>query len=154
MKSISKITYALTITMLTLCVLGTAQASMSTFTVEAGESEVRTINVSAGDTVFINFKMVGGQTYKTLDFWVTFPNSTITDFGQVSEFTTHFETQVKGTCELHFDNSNSTDPMLVTLNYSIDRYYFGLPQWIVLLMVIGVILAFVALGYIFFGKRY
>ena len=152
MRVINKIIWTLVIVILMIGVLGTAQASMESITIQGGKETVRTIDVASGDTVFITFKTVGEQTFSTVDFWVIFPNSTNQDFGQVSQYTISFESQTDGKCEMHFDNSNSTESILVTLDYSIDRYYFGLPQWIFLLIVIGIFLLAIVMGYIIMGK--
>jgi hypothetical protein len=80
------------------------------------------------------------------------PNGTTSDHGEISQCTTEFFTDVKGECQLHFDNSNSSNAQLVTLNYDVEHFIFGIPQMIFLLIAIAVLLLLVAAGYIIMGK--
>ena len=80
------------------------------------------------------------------------PNGTTSDQGEISQFTFGFFTEVTGECQLHFDNGNSSDTKLVTLNYGVEHYVFGIPQMFFLPIAITLLLLCVAVGYIVMGK--
>jgi uncharacterized protein (UPF0333 family) len=125
-------------------------ASTTTFNVPSGEELTRTIDLNAEDHVTLTFTAVGGGT-DNLHFYMVFPNGTTLDKGSIAQFKMNFVADVGGLFELHFDN-NSTSTQLITLNYEIERYFFGLPAMIWLLMGIAVLLLFIATGYITMGK--
>jgi hypothetical protein len=104
------------------------QASTTTFNVPSSEESTRTIDLKAEDHVTLTFTAVGGGT-EPLHFYMVFPNGTTLDKGSATQFKTNFISDASGPFELHFDN-NSTSTQLVTLNYEVERYYFGLPVMI------------------------
>ena len=130
---------------------GIAQAVTESLSVDAGEDMLKTIELESEDRIRITLNVLG-QTSHTLRFWITFPNSTTIDYGEVTKNTINFNSDVKGICELHFDNTNSSDPKLVTLNYEIEHYIFGMPQIPFLLIVVTVFLLIIVAGYITMGK--
>ena len=132
-------------------IVGVAVAKTESISVEPGKEITRTINLAAGDRTSITFTVLG-QSPSTLHFYVVLPNGTTTDYGEVSRFAVAFFTDVKGECQLHFDNGNASSAQLVTLNYEIEHYVFGIPQMLFLLLAIGVLLVFVVAGYIAMGK--
>ena len=87
-----------------------------------------------------------------LHFLIVLPNATAMDYGEIGQCSTSFITNTKGGVELHFDNSNSSDSKLVTLNYEIEHYIFGIPQMIFLLIVIALLLVGITAGYLIMGK--
>jgi hypothetical protein len=127
------------------------QAAVESFSVQAGEELVRAVDVAVEDRVQISFTVLG-QNPDTLHFWMLFPNGTIMDYGETSQNTILFASDVQGRCELHFDNSNSSGTQLVTLNSEIEHYYFGIPQIPFILIVITVFLLVIVAGYIIMGK--
>jgi hypothetical protein len=74
------------------------------------------------------------------------------DYGVVTQTSINFISGIKGSLELHFDNSNSSDAKLVTLNYDIEHYIFGMPQMLFLLIAVALFLVCIAVGYIIMGK--
>jgi hypothetical protein len=113
------------------------QASTTTFNVPSGEELTRTIDLKIEDRVTLTFTAVGGGT-EPLHFYMVFPNGTTLDIGPATQFKTNFISDASGSFELHFDN-NSTSTQLITLNYEVERYYFGLPIMIWLLIGIAVL---------------
>jgi len=138
------------VTFLTFILIDSVLASTNTFNVPSGEELTRTIDLKIEDHVTLTFTAVGGGT-EPLHFYMVFPNGTTLDKGSVTQFKTNFISDASGPFELHFDN-NSTSTQLITLNYEVERYYFGLPIMIWLLIGIAVLLLFITAGYISMGK--
>lgn len=130
---------------------GIAQAVTESLNVDAGEDLLKKIELESEDRIRITLTVLGQESH-SLKFWITFPNSTIKDYGETTKSTINFNSDVKGICELHFDNTNSSDPKLVTLNYEIEHYIFGMPQIPFLLIVVTVFLLLIVAGYITMGK--
>jgi hypothetical protein len=85
-------------------------------------------------------------------FWIIFPNGTRGDDMKSSNYDINFVSDVQGECEMHFDNTDTLDAQLVTLNYEIEHYYFGIPEIPFLLIVIMILLLCIVTGYIIMGK--
>jgi hypothetical protein len=151
MRHLRNMLYLLIIFSLTITLTEVAQAKTESINVEPGKELTRTIDLAAGDRTSITFTVLGPAP-STLHFYIVLPNGTTSDHGEISQLTLDFFTDVKGECQLHFDNSNSSNPQLVTLNYDVEHYIFGIPQMLFLLLAIGVLLLFVAAGYIIMGK--
>jgi hypothetical protein len=136
---------------LMLSLAGTAQATTLSFNVQAGTETVKTIKLAAGDHVLIKFSALGDET-STINFWVAFPNGTTTDYGRVSQRDMSLVSETSGQFAMHFDNSNSTTSKLVTLNYEVEHYYFGMPSVLFIVLAITVLLVCVVAGYLIMGK--
>jgi hypothetical protein len=119
--------------------------------VEAGKEFVVNINVESGDRVQFTF-ITTGKSYSNLTFSITFPNATVMDLGQIDQYSSSFTSDAKGTCELHFNNINSSETELVSLNYEVQHYILGIPQMIFVLAAIAILLMVVVAGYIIMGK--
>ena len=109
------------------------------------------INVESADRVQLTF-VTTGQASSKLSFSLVFPNSTVVSLGELDQYSTRFTSNVQGTCELHFDNANSSESAFVALNYNVDHYIFGMPEMIFVLAAIAVLLMFIVSGYIIMGK--
>jgi hypothetical protein len=141
--------------LLVLClvtgVIGFVHAATESFNVEAGKDFVSKIAVSSGDRVQLSF-VTTGLPSSNLCFSIVLPNSTVINIGEVGQYSNSFTSNVGGTYELRFDNSNSSDPVLVTLNYQVDHYILGMPEMIFVLAAIAVLLMAIVTGYIIMGK--
>ena len=141
--------------LLILCLLigavGIVHATTESFNVDAGKEFVCKIDVASGDRVQLTF-VTTGQASIDLRFSLVFPNSTVISVGEVSQYSTSFTSDAGGTCELHFDNSNSSDPVFVAFNYEVDHYILGMPEMIFVLVAIAVLLMVIVTGYIIMGK--
>ena len=135
----------------TLTLAGSSQATTESLNIQAGKESVRTVNLAAEDKIRITFTLVS-HTSGDFHFWMVFPNSTKRDYGETTQTTISFSSEVKGTCEMHFDNSNSSENQLVTLNYEIEHLIFGIPQIPFLLIVVTFFLLCIIAGYIIMGK--
>ena len=137
---------------LTIFLTGLAQAKTESINVEPGKDLNQTIDLVTGDRTSLSFTVLGSSSPITIHFYIVLPNGTISDHGEISQFTFGFFTEVEGECQLHFDNGNSSDTKLVTLNYEVEHHVFGIPQLFFLLVAITLLLLCVAAGYIVMGK--
>jgi hypothetical protein len=142
--------YVLIVVALLSVLAGLGQATTTQFTVKSGEEVTVPIDLIFEDRVLIQFTVVGG-TVRTLQYSIIFPNATIRDFGEVGRANYSFICDVEGEYVLHFVNNDQTENKLVTLNYEIQHYIFGIPQMlfmtlIIVLACIGGVAAFVMLG--------
>jgi len=152
MMKLSKKTPHLIVAFCLIIILtGIAHAKTESITVEPGKEFTRTIELTAGDKTSITFTVLGPSP-STIHFYMVLPNGTKSDQGEISQCSISFFTDAKGTCQLHFDNSNASEAQLVTLNYDVEHYIFGLPQVLFLLLATAVLLLFVVTGYIIMGK--
>jgi hypothetical protein len=151
MKTRKKLLLTLVTTGLIAFLVSSAYAATESITVEAGKEVSRTINLAAGDRTSITFT-VTGPIPSTLHFYVVLPNGTTVNYGEANQLTTNFFTDVKGECQLNFDNSNTSDSQLVTLNYDVEHFILGIPQLVFLLVAIAALLLVVVAGYIIMGK--
>lgn len=72
-------------------------------------------------------------------FSISFPNGTAKDFGASSDLGYSFVCDAEGEYTMNFSNTNQTKSKLVTLNYEIDHYIFGMPQLLFMVMPIAVV---------------
>jgi hypothetical protein len=142
--------YILIIVALLAFLMGLGQATTTNLTVQGGEEVTCPINLVVEDRVLIQFTVVGGPV-STLQFSIIFPNATLRDFGEVGKTSYTFICDVEGEYTLHFINNDQTGSKLVTLNYEVQHYIFGIPQMLFLIIIIvlaciGGVAAFVMLG--------
>ena len=128
---------------------GLSQATITSFTLKAGEDLAHPISLIVEDRVLIQYKIVGGN-ISELQFSISFPNATVSDFDSIGDFSYSFINDVDGECMLNFNNTGQTE-MHVTLDYEVRHYIFGIPQMlfmtiIVVLACVGGVFAFVLLG--------
>jgi hypothetical protein len=150
-KPLTKTIALLVILTLTISLTSSAQATTESLNIQAGKETIRTIDLEAEDKTRITFTLVS-HTSEDFHFWMIFPNSTTINCGETTQATISFTSEVKGVCELHFDNSNSSGNQLVTLNYEVEHFIFGLPQIPFLLIVVTFFLLCIIAGYIVMGK--
>jgi len=126
-------------------------AKTESINVEPGKDIIRAVDLASGDRITMTFT-VSGPAPSTVNFFMVLPNGTTVDNGPTSQYKSQFFTNVKGTLHLHFDNTDSSNGQLLTLNYEVEHYIFGIPQMIFLLGGIAVVLLCVAAGYMIMGK--
>jgi hypothetical protein len=148
---LSKPIYLVIIFGLVVILTNTVYAAIESINVEPGKEITRTIDLATGDRTSITVK-VSGPDPSTIHFYMVLPNGTTDDRGDLSHCELSFSADVKGECQLHFDNVNSSNAQLVTLNYEVEHFIFGIPQMMFLLIAITVLLLFVAAGYVAMGK--
>jgi hypothetical protein len=118
--------------------IGLGEANTASFTVKQGDEVIHPLNLIAEDRVFIQVKVIGA-TSSRIQFSITFPNGTVQSLGEVGDFSTSFVCDVDGECTLNFTNTDQTEHKLVTLNYDITHYIFGMPQMLFLVILIAVV---------------
>ena len=147
------ISYLLLSGLLLAFAVSLAKATSMNITVKADHEETRTINLAVDDRVLIRFTVIG-QTTNTLNFSITYPNGTVSDFGNTGDVTYNFVCSKEGECVLHFLNTDPTDDKLVTLNYEVDHYIFGMPQMLFLALVVVVVCVAAVAVFILMGKSH
>ncbi len=113
-------------------------ATITNFTVQDDKEVVHTIRLANDDRVLIQFSVLG-QTRNSLHFSIAFPNGTLLDYGEIGDFHLSFVSNSDGQCLLNFTNEDVGDSKLVTLDYEIDHYMFGMPQMLFMTLVVAVI---------------
>lgn len=124
------------------------------FTVPKNDEVVRSLNLAVDDHVSIKFT-VTGQTEKVLDFKMLDPHGdTIVEYSEVGNVNEKLVCVVSGEYYLYFSNLESSEDKLVTLNYEIDHYIFGIPQMLFLTMVIALLCMGAIAAFVMMGKTY
>ena len=142
---------ALAVLTLILALAGTAQATTLSLNVQAGTDVIRTIDLSSEDHVLVKCSAIGDDSGR-IDLWVIFPNGTTMDYGELGQREISFVSETSGQFVMHFDNSNSLSSQLVTLNYEVQHYYFGMSSVLFIIVAITVLLVCIVAGYVIMGK--
>ena len=133
-------------------VIGLAQATSTYFSVKTGEDVSRSLDLAANDRVLIEFSVAWGAEASTVGFSLVCPNGTITDFGEQGTFSFSFVSTEAGIHTLHFANQGSTATKLVTLEYKIDRNFFGMTTDIFWLVFIALVCIAGIVGFVILSK--
>jgi hypothetical protein len=128
-----------------------AEATTTNFTVHSGQEVTQLLNLAVEDRVLIGFTVVGASD-NTLDFSIAYPNGTVKEFGKIGDFHYSFVCDAEGEYILHFSNKDSTENKLVTLDYEIQHYIFGIPQMLFLTIIIAVVCVAAVATFILMGK--
>jgi hypothetical protein len=112
------------------------------YTVQAGQEETRTLSLAVEDHVQIRFTVIG-QTISALSFYVTDPYGHIVKtFGSTGNVNYAFVCSQEGNYTLYFSNVASAEDKLVSLDYEVTPYIFGIPQTLFLvLIIVGICMA-------------
>ncbi|MGB9671978.1 MAG: hypothetical protein ACPL0C_07210 [Candidatus Bathyarchaeales archaeon] len=127
-------------------------ATSTSFTVRSGEEATRVLKLAVEDRVFISFSVVGGD--NAIRFCLACPNGTVRDFGEVGYFHHTFVCDLEGDYTLHFSNVGSSVDKLVTLNYEVEHYIFGVPQMLFLTIVIAIVCVVMVAAFILLGRSH
>jgi multisubunit Na+/H+ antiporter MnhC subunit len=123
----------------------TVRATAESFTVRAGQEEIRSFSLAADDHVQVRFT-VTAQGVSVLDFYITDPRGNImANFGTTGNVNYAFVCSQEGEYKLHFSNVVSAEDKLVSLDYEVQHYVFGMQQNLFLtLIVVGICVAAIA----------
>jgi hypothetical protein len=123
----------------------TVRATAESFTVQAGQEQIRYLSLAADDHVQIRFTVIG-QATNVLDFYITDPQGNVMEnFGTTGNLNYAFVCTQEGEYRLHFSNVASAEDKLVSLDYEVTHYIFGMQQNLFLaLIVVGICVAMVA----------
>jgi len=128
-------------------------ATAMNVTVPGGEEVTRPLTLLVEDRVAIKFTVVGGQSGNTLDFRLTYPNGTAkAAFDNVGNVNYGFICDWEGEYVMHFSNAGSSEDKLVSMDYEVQHYIFGMPQMLFLTMIIVVICVAAVAVFILMGK--
>ena len=114
-------------------------ATTLSITVPAGEQVDQVMGLKVDDHVSIHFTVLGADD-SHISFFLVYPNSTEVNFGEVGLFSYNFIGDTKGMYKMCFVNNDLAENKLVTLNYEVESYMFGMPQTQFLLIFIAVII--------------
>ena len=130
-----------------------AEATAMNFIVQGGQEVTRTLNLMAEDHVFIRFTVLG-QSTRTLRFHMSYPNGTSAEFGEVGDFSYSFVCDAEGEYVLHFSNKDSAEEKRVALDYEVQHYIFGVPQMLLLTVIIVLVCVGAVAAFVLMGKPY
>jgi len=128
-----------------------ANATATSLTVPKAGEITRSISLVVEDHVLVKFTVVG-QTASTLDFCITDPNGDVkVEYSKVGTVSYPFICDEAGEYVLHFSNTDTSEDKLVTLDYEIQHYIFGVPQMlfltiIIVLVCMGAVATFTLMG--------
>jgi hypothetical protein len=128
-----------------------AEATTLSFTVPKGEEKAISLSLVVEDHVIVKFTVMG-QTGSTLDFYITGPHEDVkVEYSKAGTVSYPFVCDEAGEYFLHFSNTDTSEDKLVTLNYEIQHYIFGIPQMLFLTIVIvlvsmGAVATFILMG--------
>lgn len=142
----------LLITMILGILVQYASATAMQFTVRGGEEDHAVkVNLATEDHVLIRFTVVG-HTENTIDFKLTDPHeNTTAEFINKGDVSYTFVCAEGGDYTMHF-SSFSLEDKLITLEYEIEHYFFGLPQMLFMVLVVVVICVAAVAVFILMGK--
>jgi len=147
------LTHFFLVTTVVLLLVQLAEATTMNFNVRGGEDVTRSLNLVADDHVLIRFTVVG-QSVNILRFSLIYPNATVKEFGEVGDFSYSFVCDAEGEYALHFSNNNSAENKLVTLDYEVEHYVFGIPQMLFLTIIIVLVCMGAIATYVLMGKTH
>jgi hypothetical protein len=128
-------------------------ATTLNITVHGGEEVTRPLTLAIEDRVAIKFTVVGGQSGNTLDFQLTCPNGTVkVVFDNVGNVNYGFVCDEEGEYAMHFSNIGSSEDKLVSLDYEVQHYIFGMPQMLFLTIIIVLVCVAAVAVFILMGK--
>jgi hypothetical protein len=127
------------------------KATSTSFTVHGGEEVVKTIKLAVEDRVSIKFSVVG-QTNHAITFYMVYPNGSVRDFGDVGSFSYSFVCNLEGEYRLCFSNVASSEEKLVTLDYEVQHYIFGITQMLFLTIIIVLVCLAAVATFVLMGK--
>ncbi len=117
------------------------------------ESEIEQIlNLEFEDHVLIQIRTLGSSNNFSSKLFL--PNGSLIEFGQENIIDYSFICDNEGQYILKFFNKDTQNDKLITLNYEIQNYIFGMPKMLFLtLMIVGICLVGVVI-FVFLGKTY
>jgi multisubunit Na+/H+ antiporter MnhC subunit len=144
--------HVLFVATLVVFLINSVKATAISFTVRAGQVETKTVNLAVEDRVTIKFS-VTDQATSGLDFYILDPQGNVQKtFNSTSNVNYQFVCSQEGEYELCFSNTGSAEDKLISLDYEVQHYIFGMPQMLFLtLIVVGICLIMVAV-FVLMGK--
>ena len=119
-------------------VVKSANATTMSMKIPKGEKISQTIELKEGDQLAIQFTVIGQMT-NLISFSINFPNSAQISYGEVTDINQTLQCNATGEYILNFINNDNTEDKLVTLNYNIEHYIFGIPKLFFFAIIIALI---------------
>lgn len=144
--------FSLFLAVLLAALMPLASATTMNFTVNGGEETTKSLSLVVEDHMVIKFTVLG-QTEDTLDFYIVDPDGNVTvEFSRQGDVRYSFVCQEAGDYVMHFSNAYSEENKLVTLDYEVQHYIFGIPQMLFLTMIIVVVCVAAVAVFVLMGK--
>jgi len=94
-----------------------------------------------------------GQTENTLDFYITDSHGNVkVEYNNIGNVDYRFVCEEAGEYVLHFSNKGRSEDKLVTLEYEIQHYIFGIPQMLFLTIIIVLVCTGAVTTFMLMGK--
>jgi len=133
-------------------VINSADAKTENLSVPPETDLTKSLHLKENDRVSIGFSVIG-EISNQIDFYITNPDEDrACQYDNTGHESFSFLTTKAGTYTLHFDNTQSTETKIITLNYDVEHYILGMPQEMFLVMVIAVICVLAIAVFILAGK--
>jgi hypothetical protein len=146
-------TLSLLATTILMLLVPSVKATAQSFTVRAGQEETVSLSLAVDDHVHIVFT-VTGQTSNALDFYIADSyGNLVKDFGATDNVNYALVCSQEGKYELHFSNVVSAGDKLVSLDYEVEHYIFGMDQNLFLTLIIAGLCVTMVAVYILMSKR-
>jgi len=130
-----------------------AKATSTSFTVHSNEEVTKVLKLKVEDHVLVSFTVIGAPE-NAIHLYLACPNGTEKDFGNVGDFHYTFICDVEGNYILRFSNIGSFVDKLVTLDYEVEHYIFGIPQMLFLTIIIAIICIIAVATFILLSKTH
>ena len=135
----------------TVSFVRSTNASTMSVTVSGGEEISQNIGLEVDDQLVIQFKVIG-QKNSLISFSITYPNSTQISYGEISEYSQTLLCDETGEYTLNFINNDVSESKLVSLNYNVEHYVFGIPKLFFFAIIIAVICLTMIAAIAYMGK--
>ena len=134
------------------CFAAPLWATTVSINIPAGEKADHTMDLKVDDHIRIQLNVLGAKS-SYIYFSLLYPNSTEVNFGEISSYSHDFVCDMKGEHRLCFTNNDLAENKLVTLNYDVESYMFGMPQTQFLLIFIAVVCVLMVACYALLSPR-
>jgi len=154
MKFLNKFVQCILIFLLSISLLiGLVQSLTESISIKPDSEVNQTLYLLSEDRVLLQIKILK-DTSDGFSSALILPNGTVIEFGEANNIDYRFICEIEGEYILKFVNSDKQNDKLVTLNYEIQNYVFGIPKMLFLtLIIVGICLVGVVI-FVFLGKPY
>jgi len=129
-----------------------ADAKTESLSVPPETDLTKSLHLKENDRVSIGFSVIG-EISNQIDFYITNPDEDRTyQYDNTGHKSFSFLTTKAGTYTLHFDNTQSTETKIVTLNCDVEHYILGMPEEMFLVIVVAVVCVLAIAVFILAGK--
>ena len=154
MKFLNKFVQCILLFLLSISLLiGLVQSLTESISIKPDSEVNQTLYLLSEDRVLLQIKILK-DTSDGFSSALILPNGTVIEFGEANNIDYRFICEIEGEYILKFVNSDKQNDKLVTLNYEIQNYVFGIPKMLFLtLIIVGICLVGVVI-FVFLGKPY